>query len=215
MTRRMLLLPLAALAATSLGCLPAGLKATAPDLYALDPAISRGEDVGDRVPTPIVVATARAVPGLDGRGMVYVQREHEVRYFARSAWVDSPARMFAPLLARALEANGAFYVVRDTATEAPARLRLETDILRLQQEFTIRPSLVRLVVRIRLVDAAARRILGEREIEVVEPAPTDDPYGGVVAANVAAARAVSEVAASCATWARGTSPATAVHAASL
>jgi len=208
MTRRNLLLTIAGLLAVSTSCLPAGLKASAPDLYALDPGLPRSARAGEEGPVPISVATPRAAPGLEGRGMVYVQREHEIRYFARSEWVDSPARMLAPLLARALEANGVFHVVNGTAGE-PARLRLETELVRLQQEFTPRTSQVRLVLRVQLVDVAGRRTLGEREIEIVEPAPSDDPYGGVVAANAAAARAVSEVAAECATWARATAPASA------
>ena len=205
MTRRNLL-TIAGLLATSASCLPAGLKANSPDLYALDAVIPASAHPGEGAPVTISIAPPRAVPGLEGRGMVYVQRDHEIRYFARSEWVDSPARLLAPLLARALEANGPFHVVSGAAGE-PARLRLDTDLVRLQQEFTARPSHVRLVLRVRVVDAAAWRTLGEREIEVVEAAPTDDPYGGVVAANAAAARAVSEVAAECATWARGTPPA--------
>lgn len=208
MTRRMTLLPCAALLAAPLACLPAALKPHAPDLYALDPPISPRAGSGEEASVPIRVATPRAVPGLEGRGMVYVQREHEIRYFGRSAWVDSPARMLGPLLSRALEATGAFHVV-DGAGEERARLRLETDLVRLQQEFTARPSRIRVVLRVHLVDAAARRTLGEREIETVEAAASDDPYGGVVAANAAAARAVSEAAAVCATWARGTPPAAA------
>ncbi|HEY6099141.1 MAG TPA: ABC-type transport auxiliary lipoprotein family protein [Anaeromyxobacter sp.] len=206
------ILPAAALLAASVACLPAGLKPSAPDLYALDPAVARPEAAAAEAPVPVAVAAPRAAPGLEGRGIVYVQREHELRYFARSAWVDSPARMLAPLLSRALEADGAFRVVAGPGGE-PARLRLETDLLRLQHEFTARPSRVRLVLRARLVDAGTRRSLGEREIEIVEPAPSDDPYGGVLAANAAAARAVSEVAAGCATWARGTPSATAERSA--
>lgn len=200
------ILPAAALLAASLACLPAGLKPSAPDLYALDPAVARRAASAGEAAVPVAVATPRAAPGLESRAILYVQREHEVRYFARSAWVDSPARMLAPLLARALEADGAFRAVAGPGGE-PARLRLETDLLRLQQEFTTRPSRVRLVLRARLVDAGARRTLGEREIEVVEAATSDDPYGGVLAANAAAARAVAEVAADCETWARGTQPA--------
>ena len=198
---------LVVLPAGLLACISAGLpKATPPVLYALDAPLAR-QVAADGAPQRIVVATPRAVPGLEGRGMVYVQREHEIRYFARSAWVDPPGHMLAQLLVRALEGRGDFQVVRDPAAEGPARLRLETELLRLQQEFTVHPSRIRLVLRVRLVDAAARLVLGDRELEVLEPAPSDDPYGGVVAANAAAARAVTDVASDCAAWTRPASPA--------
>jgi cholesterol transport system auxiliary component len=208
MTRSSLSRLALAIPAALLACLSASLpRAPPPDLYALDAPPSPGPSASGGTRTPLVVAEPRAAPGLEGRGMVYVQREHQIRYFARSAWVDAPGHMLAPLLARALEAGGAFQVVRDAASDAPARLQLESDLLSLQQEFTVRPSQVRLALRVRLVDAAARRVLGERELEVVEPARSDDPYGGVVAANAAAARALAEVAELCAGWARGASPA--------
>jgi len=187
-----------------MGCISASLpKTVAPEVYALDPPLASRAFAREEPPTPIVVAVPRSAPGLAGRGMMYVQRPHEVRYFSRHAWVEPPARMLAPLLERALEARGAFHAVRDAVTDQPAHLHLETDLLRLQQEFTDRPSRVRIVLRIHLLDSATRRVLGEREVEAVEMAPSDDPYGGVVAANAAASRALLEIESACAEWARG------------
>jgi len=198
---------LLALATASLGCLSANLpKTTAQDLYALDPALPAGDLRAAGTRTPIALAPPRAAPGLEGHGMIYVPREHQVSYFARSAWVDTPGHMLAPLLARALEATGAFAVVEDPATETPARLFLDTQILHLEQDFTVRPSRVRLELRVRLVDLVARRTLGDRVFVALEPSAADDPYGGVVAANAALARLLVEIAAVCAGWAESASP---------
>ncbi|HTT72334.1 MAG TPA: ABC-type transport auxiliary lipoprotein family protein [Anaeromyxobacteraceae bacterium] len=175
-------------------------RPTAPDLYALDPALAAEEPSPGAARIPIVIGAPRPAPGLEGLGMLYVPREHEVRYFARSAWVDTPGRMLEPLLGRALEATGAFEVIEDAPSDPRAHLRLETELRNLEQEFTRHPSQVRLALRVRLVDSVAHRILGDREFVAVEPAPTDDPYGGVVAANRAASLALKDVAAACRAW---------------
>jgi cholesterol transport system auxiliary component len=145
----------------------------------------------------LVVAAPTAAPGFDGLRIVYVKRSHELDVFTRSEWVDTPARMLAPLLVRALERGGAFASVAEARSAAAATVRLETEILRLQHEFTDRPSRVRLTVRVQLTEMPSRRVLGAREVEAVEVAPSDDPYGGVVAANRAVRRVLEDIVAFC------------------
>jgi len=126
----------------------------------------------------LAVAPPRAAPGFDTPGMAYVQRPHALAYFAHSQWVDTPARMLAPLLVRALEQGGGFAAVLPGSGPVAGDLRLETEIIRLQQEFTAVPSRVSFTLRARLLDPAARRVLKTRLFEVSETAPSDDPYGG-------------------------------------
>ncbi|HYD40997.1 MAG TPA: ABC-type transport auxiliary lipoprotein family protein, partial [Anaeromyxobacter sp.] len=136
-------------------------------------------------------------PGFQSPRMIYVKKPHELRAFARSEWVDTPARMLGPLLVRALGRRGAFAAVTDAGSGAAAELRLETELVRLQHEFIHRPSRVRLTLRAQLSDVRSRRVLGFREIEVVEEAPSEDPYGGVVAANRAVRKALEAIASFC------------------
>jgi cholesterol transport system auxiliary component len=191
------LAPLAATAACLLGALPSSCvrvdlpRPPAQELYALDAMPSTARVAGG---TAIRVADTGAAPGLDGRGIVYVERAHEVRHYTRSAWVEPPARMLPPLVARALE-QGGFRVVRDG--ESGGDLRLETEIVQLRQEFLSRPSRVRFALRVRLLGAGGG-LLAEREIEAEEQAPSDDAYGGVVAANRAVSKVLDEVVAVCA-----------------
>lgn len=145
----------------------------------------------------LLVAQPTAAPGFESPKIMYVKRAHELQAFARSEWVDTPARMLGPLLVRALERSGAFAAVTDAASGAAADLRLETEVVRLQQEFTRRPSQVRLTLRVQLSDVPTRRVLGVREIEVLEEAPSEDPYGGAVAANGAVQKALAAVASFC------------------
>jgi cholesterol transport system auxiliary component len=129
--------------------------------------------------------------------MAYVTRPHELQFFARHQWVDAPARMLAPLLADALERGGRFDAVPSDGFAA-SDLRLETEVVVLQQEFDAHPSQLRFALRARLLDVVKHRVLADSTFEAVEAAASDDPYGGVVAANRAVARVLDELANWCA-----------------
>lgn len=131
----------------------------------------------------LLVATMGARPGYDSRRMVYTKRPHELEFFTRNQWVDSPARMLTPLLVQALESSAKYRTVVSTHNAVAADLRLDTDIIRLQHDFTSRPSQVRLTVRAQLSDVKAKRIIASREFNVTEAATSEDPYGGVLATN--------------------------------
>jgi cholesterol transport system auxiliary component len=57
---------------------------------------------------------------------------------------------------------------------------------------------VRFTLRAQLIDVDARRVLASAEFDETEVAPSDDPYGGVLAANRALARLLERLAAFCA-----------------
>lgn len=197
----MRLAPLALFALTLAGCaLLASPGAAPPSLFALTPPSSAPPSDGAATRT-IDVAPPGARPGFDGPRMAYVTRPYELEFFARHQWVDAPARMLAPLLADALARGGRFDAAPAGARSAAA-LRLETEVVVLQQEFDTRPSQLRFTLRARLLDLAQRHVLASATFEAVEAAPSDDPYGGVVAANRAVARVLDEVARWCAEKAR-------------
>lgn len=153
----------------------------------------------DRVPAAqsasltLAVNAPRAAPGYDSPRMVYVRKSYELESFAKNQWVDTPARMLAPLLVRALEGGGRFRAVVQAPSPVAADLRLDTEIVRLQQEFIAQPSRVHLTLRAQLVDVKSARVLASREFDVVEDAASEDPYGGVIAANRAVRRVLLEL----------------------
>jgi len=104
--------------------------------------------------------------------------------------------MLAPLLVAALQQAGAFRAVVPAPTSAAGDLRLDTELVRLQQVFGGGPSHVRLTLRATLVDQVSRRVLAWREFDVTEPASSEDAAGGVAAAN----RAVQTMLQALSTW---------------
>ena len=147
-------------------------------------------------PLTLVVGTPRAAAGFDTRNIAYVRRAHEIEYFAVHQWVDTPAHMLAPLIAQALQRSGNVGSVRTVVlapTAAVGDLRLETELVRLQQDFSRSPSRTQLTLRVLLVDAATRRALAWRELDAVAVSPSEDPYGGAVAANAALAQILQQL----------------------
>jgi cholesterol transport system auxiliary component len=145
----------------------------------------------------LAVSTPRASPGFDTPQMAYVKRPYGIEYFANSRWVDAPARMLGPLLVRAMEQSGGFRVVVPASSAVPADLRLDTELIRLQQDFSTQPSRAALALWAQLIDVRTRRVLATKMFEATANAPADNAYGGVTAANAALQQIIGEVAAFC------------------
>jgi cholesterol transport system auxiliary component len=125
--------------------------------------------------------------------MLYVRKAHQLEHFAHHRWADTPAQMLQPLLVAAAEASGRFRAVITSRSRQGVALRLDTELVRLRQDFLQTPSRVELVARLYLFDARSGEALASRLIEIDEPTPDDTPYGGVLAANRAAARLLEDL----------------------
>lgn len=168
-------------------------QAEGPAIYVLDarPAQKPARALQDVV---LAVSVPRARAGYDTAQMAFVRAPYELEYFAKSRWADTPSRMLAPLLVQALERAGGFRAVVQAPSAVPADLRLDTELVRLQQNFGTRPPQLELTMRAQLVDVRSRRVLATAEFEEVEPTSREDAYGGVIAANRALQRLLARLA---------------------
>ena len=184
-----------------------------PDFYSLDrpgtavPSVPRVPPIAAPA---LVVGMPAAAAGFDSQRIIYTRQAHKLESFARSEWIDPPARMLAPMIVAAIEARGAFRAVVRAPSPAAGDLRLDTEVLLLQHEFDNQPSRVRFALRVYLVEEATRRIVASRDFESVLMALSEDPYGGVVAANAAVASVLENLATFCAEAAANWRPASAV-----
>lgn len=177
--------------------------AAAPQRYSLDDGAALPPPPAPReTATVLVVVPPRAAASLDGRGMVYSRRPNERAAYAFHEWVDPPAQMLAPLLLRALQASGGFRAVLLSPSAATGALRLETELTRLHQDFSVSPSQLHLTLRAVLLDTGTRQVLATREFDQVQPCATDDAEGGVAAAQRAAQSLLAALADWCAEAAR-------------
>ena len=171
-----------------------------PSLFVLDDA----QSAATSAPRPgaaaatLIVNAPRATAAFDTTHIVYLRHAHEIEYFAHNQWADTPAQMLAPLIVHRLERSGVFRAVVHGPSSVAADLRLDTELVRLQHEFTGASSRVRLTLRAVLVETATRRVLAWREFDASVAAPSNDPQGGVMAANQAVQNVLSELATFCA-----------------
>ena len=184
----------------------------APDVYSL-------ADAGDAAtPAPsgprrtataltLTVSPPHAAAGFDSPRMMYLRQADKLEYFAHNEWVDTPARMLAPLIVAAIERSGTFRAVVQTPSAAAGDMRLDTEILRLQQDFLVAPSRVRFTLRAYLVESKTRKVIETREFEASVPSSSEDPRGGVAAAYVAVQDVLGKLSAFCSEAARGSATA--------
>ena len=152
---------------------------------------------GAQLPT-LTIGTPIAAAGFGGVHIVYQRKAHELERFALNQWVDTPAQMLAPQIVRAVENTGAFRGVVRASTAAASDFRLDTEIVRLQQNFISTPSETRFTLRAVLVNSATRRIVGAREFDASAAAASEDPRSGVDAANAAVRQVLADLAKFCA-----------------
>ena len=172
-----------------------------PAFYTLDggqflaPGVPARVRDGPEAGLTLIIASTVASAGFDSPHLMYTREAHRLEYFAHSLWVDTPARMLTPLIAAAVTRDGVIRAAVLAEGVPSGELRLLTQIECLQQDFGVHPSRVRFTLRATLVDEETHRVLATREFDQVQEAASEDPYGGVVAANRAVATALLALAA--------------------
>lgn len=181
------------------GC--TGLRAPqveTPHIYVLDAraTINKSPIKRDLV---LAISMPRARPGFDTSQMAYLRKAHELNYFVTNRWADTPARMLDSLLVQALEQTTSFRAVVQAPSSVPANIRLDTELIRIQQNFETQPSKLQLTIRAQLIDVANKRVLAVKVFDDTENATSEDAYGGVMAANLALQRVLDQLADFCIT----------------
>ena len=154
------------------------------------------DDLPRRAPSSstLLVYPPEARPAVDTLQMAYAPQPHQLAYYARNQWAETPPQMLQPLLVQSLAATGAFAAVVTPPHTPGGTLGLRTEITDLVQDFTQEPPVLRLTLRVRLSDERTQKVLGARDITQREPMQQKAPGAGVAAANAAMARALREIA---------------------
>ena len=195
MKSRMVQAAFAVLAVTATGCLAPRTESLPMHTYQLSLDAWHTEARPAAINGPVLlVSLPQAEPGFETSRMVYVRRPYELEHYAMNQWADTPARMLTPLLVQALGQTGMWGGVVPLPASVRGDYRLDLRGLALQQEFLKQPSRVRVVVRAQLIDLKESKVVGTRAFEAAEEAPSEDAYGGVLAANRAIATMLDHIA---------------------
>ncbi|AOW51441.1 TPA: hypothetical protein JBB06_09555 [Legionella pneumophila subsp. pneumophila] len=143
-----------------------------------------------RKPRPITiqVTVPEAVAGYQTEEMLYMKKPFKLEPFVKNAWTSPPADMLFPLLVQSLQSSGYFYAVTSSPYSEEADYRLDTQVLKLEQNFIKKPSILEFSAKIVLTHISDNQIIGSRIVSLQIPCSQDTPYGGVIAANQATFR---------------------------
>ncbi|HDV5708938.1 TPA: membrane integrity-associated transporter subunit PqiC [Legionella pneumophila] len=143
-----------------------------------------------RKPRPITiqVTVPEAVAGYQTEEMLYIKKPFKLEPFVKNAWTSPPADMLFPLLVQSLQSSGYFYAVTSSPYSEDADYRLDTQLLKLEQNFIKKPSVLEFSAKIVLTHISDNQIIGSRIVSLQIPCSQDTPYGGVIAANQATFR---------------------------
>lgn len=129
--------------------------------------------------------------------MAFTMRPYQISYYANSRWIESPAEMLMPLLMATLQKTNRFKSVLTPPYAGQTDYALRTQIKTLLIDYTCRTPVLRLTLQEDLLSVSSGRMIASREFSAAEPLPQKSPYGAVYAANQAAARLLTEIAAWC------------------
>jgi len=141
------------------------------------------------------IAVPAAVPGFATARMAYTTEPPRLDYFAYHEWVAPPARMLAPMMETWLDDSKLFEAVVFGSTDIRTDLRLDSDLVRLSQDFNGSASTLTLVIRVKLVDVSNRALLDAKTFSYAEPVAGANPEAGAMAANRAASQFLGDLAA--------------------
>lgn len=164
--------------------------------YRLDPTAVR---IAHAKPSDfsLLIQTPNMNPGFRTQRMVYVNTDFGVSYFARNQWAGTPGAMLMPLIAQALQKTDHYTAVVTPPFASFIDLELDTHVLSLYQDFRQQPSHIHLRIVAQLVNRRTNAILASKDFAIDQAAPTDTPYGGVIAANQAVATFLNQLTAFC------------------
>lgn len=166
-----------------IGCSP--VKTTVTNQYQLS-NYSAKQFASSPRHTTLLITAPESVAGYQTEEMLYIKKPFKVESFANNAWTNPPADMLYPLMTESLQRSGYFYAVASSPYSEAADYRLDTQLLRLQQNFLKKPSEIEFAVKVVLTRVKDNQVMASKLISQHIPCSMDTPYGGVLAANKAA-----------------------------
>jgi ABC-type uncharacterized transport system auxiliary subunit len=139
-----------------------------------DPVLSPNHSASHATKS-LLVAVPSAPRWLNSSDMAYQTSASKINYFAENEWIAPPALMLEPIIAHALQQSGLYHAVVQAPFGGNVSERLDVQILTMQQDFTENPSVFSYTI----------------------PTVTNNPEGGVQAANKGIEEWIPELIAFC------------------
>lgn len=162
--------------------------------YTIKPLKPGTTRVNSYAQSTLLVSDPVASPGYKSADMRYMMTPYKLQSFSQNKWVSPPAEMLLPNIVQALANTGRFKAVVTTPFSGLTNYNLQTDILEFEQNFMHPQSRFVLSMQADLVNSKTNKLVASRRFRIVEPATQNTPFGGVMAANRAVAKANAQLA---------------------
>lgn len=153
--------------------------------YSLDKYSSIRYKTPDKHTSSIYIGTPEAIAGIQTDQMLYTMVPHEVSTFVHNTWKNPPADMLYPLIQQSIQDSQYFRIVASGSHAEICHYRLDVELLDFKQNFLKRPSHIDFLVKVMLTDTTQDKVITTKLIRESVRCPSDNPYGGVLAANQA------------------------------
>lgn len=177
-----------------LGLAACALNMRSPKNYQLT-ATNEKSYASHPISTTLLVAMPLASSGYQNNDMLYLTKDYSLSSFVLNKWDAPPSEMLQPLLTKSLQNTGYFHAVVSSPTPIRSDLRLDTSLIKLQQNFTQKPSILEMTLDAVLINSNSFQVVASRRFSVSLPTQTETPYGGVMAANEACREMMEQVSA--------------------
>ena len=134
----------------------------------------------------LLVTSMIADPGYQTADMVYVNVPYRLKSFAQNRWIAPPSQLLQSLLIEKIRQAGYFAAVVTPPFSGSTPYRLDTRLLKLQQEFLQPTSQLVMQIQATLINTKSNRIIKSQRFTIQLPARQNTPYAGVLATNKAA-----------------------------
>jgi cholesterol transport system auxiliary component len=142
----------------------------------------------------LLVLTPETMPAYATTQMAYSTEIHQIAYFTKNEWVETPSQMIQPLIVQTLRSTHYFSEVLSTPYFGRHTLDLRVEILEIKQDFASDPAMLNLAMRISLTREPTNQVVATKEFSVDQPMSDRNPSAGVVAANEAMQKLLRELA---------------------
>jgi len=145
--------------------------------------VAAGKPTHRKSRATLFVSSTTARPGYQTARMIYTEKPHELKSFVLNRWVAPPAYLLTGLIVQSLRNQHYFHAVVTGPFTGLSNYRLDTQLIRLEQDFSTVPSRLHMVLDAQLVSNANNKVIASRQFSATIKAPLDTPYGGVIATN--------------------------------
>jgi len=125
--------------------------------------------------------------------MAYSTQPYQIAYFAKNVWGSKPAEMLHPLIIQSLQKTHYYHAIIAPPVSGRFDYSLNTQIEELLQDYTHQTAILRLTVRAEIVRMSTYKVIATKEFVITQPILQKSPYGGVYAANQAAAEMLQQL----------------------